>query len=44
MSKVQVKHTGLARWDDFRQIDWVSEIEYPEWTLQQIQQFLAVEI
>ena len=34
----------LARWDDFRQIDWVNEIEYPELTLQQTQQLLSITI
>jgi len=32
----------LARWDDFRQINWVSELEFPELTLQQTQQPLAI--
>ena len=34
----------LARWDDFRQIDWVNEIEYPELTLQQTQDLLAISV
>jgi len=32
----------LARWDDFRTINWVTEIEYPELTLQQTQQLLSI--
>ena len=30
--------------DDFRQIDWVEEIEYPELTLQQTQDLLSIPI
>ncbi len=29
-------------WGDFKQTDWVSEIEFSEFTLQQTQQFLAI--
>ena len=32
----------LAKWDDFRQIDWSTEIEYPELTLKQTQYLLAI--
>lgn len=32
----------LAKWDDFRQTNWVDEIEYPDLTLQQTQQLLAI--
>ncbi len=32
------------RQEDFRQINWVSEIEFPELTLQQIQDLLSISI
>lgn len=32
----------LAKWDDFRTANWSEIIEYPDWTLQQTQQLLAI--
>jgi hypothetical protein len=32
--------TGLERWYELGQIDWVSELEYPEWTVKEIGRFL----
>lgn len=34
----------LAKWDDFRQVDWSTEIEFPELIFQQIQQLLAISV
>ncbi len=34
----------LAKWDDFRQTDWVIEIEFPELTLQQTQDLLSIPV
>jgi len=31
-----------ARWDDFRIAPWLDIIDYPELTLQQTQQLLAI--
>jgi len=32
----------LARWYDYRTIDWTSELEYPEFTMKQTQQLLGI--
>lgn len=32
----------LARWDDFRTADWLEIVEYPELTLKETQQLLAI--
>ncbi len=29
-----LNYSYLAKWDDFRRIDWITEIEFPELTLQ----------
>ena len=30
----------LERWYEFGRIDWVSELEYPEWTNKEVNRFL----
>lgn len=30
----------LERWYEFGRIDWVSELEYPEWTVKEVNRFL----
>jgi hypothetical protein len=30
----------LERWYEFGRIDWVSELEYPEWTVKEVGRFL----
>ena len=32
--------TLLERWYEFGRIDWVSELEYPEWTNKEVNRFL----
>lgn len=32
----------LSQWDQFKNINWIEEIEFPELTLQQTQQLLAI--
>lgn len=34
----------LAKWDDFRQINWIKEIECPELTLLQIKELLSITV
>lgn len=34
----------LIKWDGFRKTNWVTEIEYPEITLQQTQSLLSIPI
>jgi len=41
---VHLAYLELARWDDFRQIDWVSEIEFPKLTLKQTQELLTIPV
>lgn len=31
----------LEKWDSYRRIDWINEIEYPELTYQETQRFLS---
>lgn len=38
--KVTVSTTRLERWYEFGRIDWVSELEYPEWTVKEVGRFL----
>ena len=37
---VRLRHTGLERWDDYRRIDWASELEYSEFIIKEINRFL----
>jgi hypothetical protein len=30
----------LEKWYEFGKIDWVSELEYPEWTVKEVGRFL----
>jgi len=30
----------LEKWEDFRTIDWINYLEYPEYTLKEISHFL----
>jgi len=32
----------LEQWYDFRQIDWASELEYPEFTNKEVNRFLSL--
>jgi len=32
----------LERWDDYRLIDWASELEYPEFTNKEVNRFLVI--
>ena len=32
----------LSKWDEFRKTNWIEEIDYPELTVQQTQQLLAI--
>jgi len=32
---------GLEKWYEFGKIDWVSELEYPEWTVKEVGRFLV---
>lgn len=34
----------IATWDEFKKTDWITEIEYPELTLQQTQDLLAIPV
>lgn len=34
----------LARWDEFRQTDWASEVEYPELTLKKTEELLSIQL
>jgi len=38
--KVTVSTNWLERWYEFGRIDWVSELEYPEWTTKEVSRFL----
>jgi len=31
----------LESWDSYRKVDWINEIEYPEFTSQETQKFLS---
>lgn len=32
----------LEKWYEFGKIDWVSELEYPEWTVKEVGRFLEM--
>lgn len=34
-------HNWLERWYEFGRIDWVSELEYPEWTVKEVNRYLS---
>jgi hypothetical protein len=31
----------FEKWYEFGRIDWVSELEYPEWTVKEVGRFLT---
>jgi len=33
----------LERWDDYRTIDWVNYLEYPEFTAKEVDRFLNLQ-
>jgi len=37
---VAISVAMLERWYEFGRIDWVSELEYPEWTVKEVNRFL----
>jgi len=39
----QIKKIQLERWYDYRTTDWANYLEYPEFTLKQTQQLLAID-
>ena len=38
--KLVIVDIMLERWYEFGKIDWVSELEYPEWTVKEVGRFL----
>jgi len=34
------RQAWLEKWYEFGKIDWVSELEYPEWTVKEVGRFL----
>jgi len=34
----------LEQWYVFRRIDWIKELEYPEWTNKEVNRFLQFDI
>lgn len=38
---VRIRNGWLERWYEFGRIDWVSELEYPEWTVKEVGRFLS---
>jgi len=35
------RQAWLESWDSYRKVDWINEIEYPEFTSQETQRFLS---
>ena len=40
-SQVIQKKLVLKTWDSYRKQDWVNEIEYPEFTIKEVNRFLS---
>lgn len=38
--KIRITLNWLEKWGDFRTIDWINYLEYPEYTLKKISHFL----
>ena len=36
------RQSWLEKWYEFGKIDWVSELEYPEWTVKEVEKFLEM--